>query len=61
MTCNACGGPRHDSTCQWLSQDTVLCGPCARSFVAFVRGQLRRREHREGHVQRPSPDVRTLD
>lgn len=43
MNCDACGGPYHESTGHLLSEDKRLCGVCARDFVKWLSGHLKRR------------------
>jgi hypothetical protein len=43
MRCFQCQGPWHEATGHVLMAGTVLCGPCARRFFAWMRGHLARR------------------
>lgn len=45
MRCANCGGPWHEATGHVLSPvtPTVLCGPCARGYLAWLRGHTNRR------------------
>jgi hypothetical protein len=43
MRCSACTGVYHEATGHRLGDRTVLCGPCARSWLAWLKSQTNRR------------------
>lgn len=44
MTCAACRGPTHPATAHAWTPTVVICGPCARHWMAFVRVHTRPRK-----------------
>ena len=40
MKCSACGGPYHQDTGHVLSDNFVLCGPCAISFKDWLKRRM---------------------
>lgn len=43
MRCAACGGVYHEATGHRWTSSMVICGPCAREFIAWLRGHSQRR------------------
>lgn len=43
MTCAACGTPAHPATWHAFTATCVLCGPCARDFLAWLKRHTSRR------------------
>jgi hypothetical protein len=43
ITCAACGSPYHEATGHIHSENTVLCGACAKDFSKWLRGMMSRR------------------
>ncbi len=43
VRCSACSGPFHPATGHHLSVITVLCGPCARDHLAWLKHHTQRR------------------
>lgn len=41
--CDSCGSPYHEATGHIFSEKTVVCGPCARHFVQFIKSHTRRK------------------
>ena len=37
MKCSACSGSYHLATGHILGDDTVLCGPCTRGFIKWIK------------------------
>ena len=40
MCCTACGGVYHPDTGHRFTETAVLCGPCTRDMVKFVKGRM---------------------
>lgn len=60
VTCAACLGPYSPVTGHAWTARVVLCGPCARDWLRWLKAQLGRGAHRGGHALRPSPGVPVL-
>ena len=62
--CNACKGVFHEATGHRHSDNTVLCGPCAKHFFKWVKGHTNRSwsgvKFYE-HAVRPSPNSKVLE
>jgi hypothetical protein len=43
MRCSVCGAPYHEATGHRHSAQTLLCGACAKSWLAWLKGHLNRR------------------
>jgi hypothetical protein len=43
MQCSSCRGVYHEATGHRFTANVQICGPCARHFVTWLKGHLRRR------------------
>jgi hypothetical protein len=41
--CSACKGPFHPATGHYHTENVKICGPCAKHFVSWLKGHLKRR------------------
>lgn len=48
MKCSACGGPYHPATGHMHTENVVLCGPCTRDMLAWVKKHTSRKGGRTG-------------
>ena len=55
--CTSCGGVAHPVTGDVRPDGTIVCGPCTRSFLRWLKGQLNRsfrigaKGSKKGHVR----------
>lgn len=58
--CSACKGVYHEATGHRHSEKTVLCGPCARNYLNWLKGHTNRKwggVRFYDHASRPSKET----
>ena len=59
--CFACGGPYHPATGHWFGPafpDVFYCGRCARYFVRWMSGHLKRKWNKGAFYEEAQTSVR---
>jgi hypothetical protein len=59
--CSVCQGPYHPATGHAWSQETVLCGPCAGRFFAWVVRHTSRRWGGQSFYEAAASSVKAVE
>lgn len=43
MTCASCGAPYHEASGHRFTDTMVICGPCTRHFIKFIKSHTKRK------------------